>query len=332
MKAVRIHAHGGPEQMRFEDVATRPPGPGEARVRHTAIAFNFSDVNVRRGGFYQAEPAPMPIILGNEAAGVVVEVGPQAGDWKPGDRVVYAGMHGPFYRNSGAYAQERNVPAERLVATPDDIDDVTACGLLLKGATAASVIERICPPQPGRPILIHAAASGVGSILTAWASHLGAVVVGTVGTPHKAERAAALGARHTILYREVDFVAQTRKLFPEGVDAVYDGVGKDTFVRSFDCVAPFATLVNYGNASGHVPPIDMIDLAIKGSLSICRPAVSFYLADTARLRATADRLFSLVRAGVLRSGPAHIYPLAEAARAHAAAEAGGHAGPVVFVP
>lgn len=332
MKAMRIHAHGGPDQMRFEDVELPPPAPDEVRVRHTAIALNFSDVNVRRGGFYQPEPMAMPIILGNEAAGVVVAAGSQAGAWKPGDRVAYVGMRGPFYRNSGAYAQERNVPADRLVAVPDDIADTVACGLLLKGATAASIIERIFPPRSGQTILIHAATSGVGAILTGWAAHLGATVIGTAGSAAKAQAAQANGAAHTILYREVDFVSEVRRLVPGGVDAVYDGVGKDTFVRSFDCVAPFGMLVNYGNASGHVPPIDMIDLAIKGSLSICRPAVSYYLNDPARLRGTAERLFDFVRRGVLRIDVAATYPLAEAALAHARAEAGEHAGAVVFLP
>lgn len=332
MKAIRVHAHGGPEALVAEDIDLPPPGPGEARVRHTAIALNFSDINVRRGGFYQKEPMPMPLIPGNEAAGVVTMLGPGVSEWKIGDRVAYAGMHGPFYRNTGAYAQERNTPSDRLVAIPDDISDEVACGLLLKGATAASIIERIFPPRAGQIILVHAAASGVGSILTRWAAHLGATVVGTVGSEPKARAALANGAAHTILYRETDFVGAVKAIAPLGVDAVFDGVGKDTFVRSFDCTAPFGTLVNYGNASGHVPPIDMIDLAQKGSLSICRPAVSYFLSDAERLRAVAGRLFNLVRNGAIAINIAATYPLEEAGRAHRDAEEGRHAGSVVLAP
>ncbi|MDB5569623.1 MAG: NADPH2:quinone reductase [Hyphomicrobiales bacterium] len=332
MKAIRIHAHGGPEQLRLEDIDLPAPGPGQVRVRHTAIALNFSDINVRRGGFYQPEPMAMPIIPGNEAAGVVASVGPGVDDWRPGQRVAYVGMDGPFYHHTGAYAQERNVPADRLVAVPDAISDEQACGLLLKGTTAASIIERVFPPRAGQVILIHAAASGVGSILTQWASHLGATVIGTAGSPAKAEAARRHGAAHTILYREVDFVAAVKQIVPEGAHAVFDGVGKDTFVRSMDCTAPFGTLVNYGNASGHVPPIDMIDLAIKGSLSICRPGVHYFLKDAARLRAAAGKLFDLAARGVLRVEIGATYALADAPQAHIDAEAGRHAGSIVLRP
>lgn len=332
MKAIRIHAHGGPDALVEEEIEIAPPGPGEVRVRHTAVALNFSDINVRRGGFYQKDPMPMPLIPGNEAAGVVVATGEGVAEWKAGDRVAYAGMRGPFYRDTGAYAQERNVPADRLVAVPGDVSDRIACGLLLKGATAASIIERIFPPKPGQTILVHAAASGVGSILTRWASHLGAAIIGTAGSEAKASAARANGAAHAILYRERDFVAEVKRIVPRGVDAVFDGVGLDTFVRSFDCTAPFGTLVNYGNASGHVPPIDMIDLAQKGSLSICRPAVSYFLSDAERLRGVAARLFGLVRSGVLAIDVAATYPLADAAQAHRDAEAGRHAGSVVLIP
>ncbi|HEY8580663.1 MAG TPA: zinc-binding dehydrogenase, partial [Beijerinckiaceae bacterium] len=228
-------------------------------------------------------------------------------------------------------AAERNVPARRLARVPDDVSDQLACSVLLKGATAASVIEKLYPPKPGDVILVHAAASGVGTLLTQWASHLGATVIGTVGSAAKAEAARAAGAAHTILYRETDFVAAVKAIVPQGVHAVYDGVGRDTFVRSMDCVRPFGTLVNYGNASGHVPPIDMIDLAIKGSLSVSRPAVSYYL-ETARLQETAARLYGLVAQGVLRVEIAAVYPLEEAAQAHRDVEAGRHAGTIVLTP
>lgn len=332
MKAIRIHAHGGPDQLRLEDIELPPPARDEVRVRHTAIALNFSDVNVRRGGFYQAGDLAMPLIPGNEAAGVVVDVGADVTEWRQGDRVAYVGMRGPFYRDTGAYAQERNVPADRLVPIPDAITDRQACALLLKGTTAASIIERLFPPKPEHLILVHAAASGVGSILTQWSSHLGATVIGTVGSQAKARAARDNGAGHTILYRETDFVAAVKEIAPEGVHAVFDGVGKDTFVRSFDCTRPFGTLVNYGNASGHVPPIDMIDLAIKGSLSISRPAVSYFLSDATRLRVAAAKLFALVGEGVLRIEIGAVYPLEDAAQAHRDLEAGRHAGSIVLLP
>jgi NADPH2:quinone reductase len=331
MQAMRIHAHGGPEVLRLEEIELPAPGPGQAQVRHTAVAVNFSDVNVRRGGFYQADPMPMPLIPGNEAAGVVVAVGAGVTRVTPGDRVAYAGMHGPFYRDTGAYAQARNVPESRLVPVPEGVRDEEACALLLKGATAAAIIERVFPPRAGQTILIHAAASGVGLLLTQWASHLGARVIGTVGSQAKADVALAHGAAHAVLYRARDFVAAVKEIAPEGVDAVFDGVGKDTFIRSFDCTRPFGTLVNYGNASGHVPPIDLIDLAQKGSLSVCRPAVSFHLKDSA-LQDTAQRLFDLLARKVLKVEIAARYPLAEAAQAHRDLEAGRWAGPMVLIP
>jgi NADPH:quinone reductase len=332
MKAVRIHAHGGPEVMRLEEIALPAPGPGEVRIRHTAVALNFSDINVRRGGFYQNEPMAMPIILGNEAAGVVAALGPGVDDIAVGDRAGYCGVGTNFFRNTGAYAEERNVPASRLVKLPDAISDLQAAALLLKGLTAASIVTRIFRPQAGDTILIHAAASGVGLILVQWSKHLGATVIGTVGNSEKARVAADHGCDHTILYREVDFVPAVQRIVPGGVSAVFDGVGKDTFVKSFDCTAPFGMLVNYGNASGHVPPIDIMQLSLKGSLSVCRPGVSQFLGDPARFRRLAGELFDLVERAILKTTAIRTYPLAEAARAHRDAEAARHAGPVVLLP
>jgi NADPH2:quinone reductase len=332
MKAVRIHSHGGPEVMRLEDIELPPPGPGEVRVRQTAIALNFSDINVRRGGFYQKEPLPMPIILGNEAAGVVSAVGAGVDGVAAGDRVGYCGVGANFFRQTGAYAQERNVPAARLVKLPDTISDQQAAALMLKGLTAASIVRRIFPPKTGDTILIHAAASGVGILLVQWSKHLGAAVIGTVGNAEKARAAEAHGCDHTILYRETDFVEAVKRIVPGGVSAVFDGVGKDTFVKSFDCTAPFGMLVNYGNASGHVPPIDINLLSFKGSLSICRPGVSHFLGDPARFRALCGELFDLVARGILRTTAIRTYALADAARAHQDAEAAIHAGPVVLLP
>jgi len=332
IKAVRIHSHGGPEVMRLEDIALPPPGPGEARVRHTAIALNFSDINVRRGGFYQKEPLPMPIILGNEAAGVVTALGEGATDVAVGDRVGYCAVGANFFVNTGAYAQERNVPAARLVRLPDAISDRQAASVMLKGLTASSIVNRIFRPKLGDSILIHAAASGVGLLLTQWSKHFGATVLGTVGNARKADVAAAHGCDHTILYREVDFVPAVKAIVPSGVSAVFDGVGKDTFIKSFDCTAPFGMLVNYGNASGHVPPIDILQLSLKGSLSVCRPGVSQFLGDPARFKKLASELFDLVGAGVLKTSAIRTFALADAAAAHREAEAATDAGPIVLLP
>src|SRR5215475_4187860 len=231
-KAVRIHSNGGPEVMRWEDVALPPPGAGEARVRHTAIGINYSDINVRRGGFYLARPLRFPVILGNEAAGVVESVGAGVTDVRAGDRVAYAGMRGEFFEETGAYAQERNVPAERLIKLPDAISEQQAAAMMVKGFTASLIINRIFRPKPGDTMLIHTAAGGVGMILCQWSKHLGATVIGTVGSQQKAQIAKAHGCDHTILYREADFVAAVKTIAPKGVSAVFDGVGKDTFMAS----------------------------------------------------------------------------------------------------
>jgi len=332
IKAMRIHAHGGPDVLRWEEIELPPPGPGEARIRHAAIALNFSDVNVRRGGFYPTGPKRFPVILGNEAAGTVAAVGAGVTGVKPGDRVAYVGTGGPFYEATGAYAEERNVPASCLIALSPGIAERQAAALMLKGLTASCIINRIYRPKPGEAILVHAAASGVGLILTQWAKHLGATVLGTVGSPEKARVAAAHGCDHPILYREVDFVAAVKAIVPAGVAAVFDGVGKDTFIRSFDCARPFAHLVNYGNASGHVPPIDLLWLSNKGSLSVSRPGVSHHFADVAVRDEACAELFDLVARGVLNVSIARTYALADAASAHRDLEARAFAGSAVLLP
>lgn len=318
--------------MQWEDVALAAPGPGDVRLRHTAIGVNFSDINVRRGGFYQAAPMAMPIIPGNEAAGVIIDCGANVADFKPGDRVGYVGMHGPFYHHTGAYAQERIVPADRLVKLPDNIPDQIAAASMLKGMTAASIVERMYTPKSGETILIHAAASGVSLLLVQWVKHLGAHVIGTAGSPEKAAIAKAHGCDHVILYREQDFAAEVRKLTGDGVQAVYDGVGKDTFIKSMDCTRPFGTLVNYGNASGHVPPIDLIDCAIKGSLSVSRPGVHFLIHKTGDLRSNCARFFDLVANGVIKVAVSKTYALQDAAQAHRDVEAGRASGSLILVP
>jgi len=331
-KAMRIHATGAPEVMRYEDIELPPPAAGEARVRHTAISINFSDINVRRGGFYIAQPLQFPVILGNEAAGVVASVGPGVTDVKPGDRVVYAGMSTAFYEKTGSYADDRNVPADRLLKIPAGVSDRQAAAMMVKGFTASLVINRVYRPKPSDTVLIHAAASGVGLLLTQWAKHLGATVIGTVGSAVKAKTAAAHGCDHTILYRQEDFVSAVRRIVPDGVTAVFDGVGKDTFVASLDCVRPFGMLVNYGNASGHVPPIDLLLLAKKGSLSVCRPALSSHIGDVAGMRSAAAELFDLVANGVLKIEIGRTYPLHEAVAAHRDIEARTFAGSVLLLP
>ena len=331
-KAVRIHAHGGPEVMRLEEIELPPPSPGDARVRHTAIALNFSDINVRRGGFYRKEPLPMPVILGNEAAGVVTALGSAVTEVAAGDRVGYCGVGSNFWASTGAYAEERNVPASRLVKLPAAVSDRQAAAVMLKGLTASSIVNRIYRPKAGDTVLIHAAASGVGLLLVQWSKHFGATVIGTVGNAEKARIAAAHGCDHTILYREVDFVEAAKRIAPQGVNAVFDGVGLDTFEKSFDCMAPFGMIVNYGNASGHVPPLDIMKLSLKGSLSVSRPGVSHFLGDPARFRELCTGLFDAVARGILKTTAIRTYPLADAVAAHRDAEAATYAGPVVLLP
>ena len=297
-KAIRIHANGGPEVLRFEDITLPPPAAGEARVRHTAIGINYSDINVRRGGFYIARPLQFPVILGNEAAGVVESVGPGVTDVRPGDRVAYAGMRGEFFEETGAYAQARNVPAERLLKLPDGVTDQQAAAMMVKGFTASLIINRIFRPKPGDTILIHTAAGGVGMILCQWAKHLGATVIGTVGSQEKARgRAGArLRSRHPL----------SRGRFRRGGegDRAAGRVGGVRRRRQGHLHgvarlrAPFGMLVNYGNASGHPPPIDLLQLAKRGSLSVCRPALSSLIADVA---AHARRRGRAVRPGRARN-------------------------------
>jgi NADPH2:quinone reductase len=331
-KAIRIHRNGEPDEFKWEDIQLPAPAAGQVRVRHTAIALNFSDVNVRRGGFYITPPSAFPLILGNEAAGVVASVGAGVTEVKPGDRVAYVGVGGPFYENTGSYAEERNVPASCLIKLPDGISERQAAALLLKGLTASLVINRIYKPKKDDTILIHAAASGVGLLLCQWSKHLGATVLGTVGNADKAKLVHENGCDHAILYRETDFVPAVKKIVPKGVHAVFDGVGKDTFIPSFDCTRPFGMLVNYGNASGHVPPVDILLLAKKGSLSVCRPAYSSHVADPKDYRTACGELFDLVKRGVLRVESGGSYSLRDAAQAHRDLEARKTSGSVVLIP
>lgn len=335
MHAIRIHQNGGPEVMRWESVPVPRPGPGEVLVRHRAIGVNFSDINVRRGGFYRmirnGLEVSFPIGLGNEAAGVVEALGTGVTGFAAGDRVAYAGMHGQFFEDTGAYCELRAVPADRLVPIPAGVSDAQAAAVLLKGSTASLIINRLYTPRPGDIVLVHTAAAGVGSLLCQWASHLGAVVIGTAGSPAKAEIGRANGCGHVILYREEDFVEAVRKIAPAGIAAVYDGVGKDTFARSLGLLGQFGKAVNYGNASGPVPPLDIQTLAMR-SLSVARAGVTGHIADAASLRAVAAELFDLVARGVLRPHVEKTYPLAEAAEAHRDAEAARYSGALLLLP
>lgn len=332
-KAIQIYGHGDASVMRWEDIEVPPPAADQVRLRHTAIGFNFSEINLRRGGFYPTGQLKFPLILGNEAVGVATDIGKNVKSIKAGDRVAYVGVgDGPFWLNPGAYAEERNVPESSLIKLPEGVSDHQAASLLLKGLTAAAVINRLFKPAQGDTVLIHAAASGVGLMLSQWSKHLGATVIGTVGSKEKAKLAQDNGCDHAILYRETDFVAEVKKIVPRGVDAVFDGVGKDTFIPSFDCTRPFGMLVNYGNASGHVPHFDLMTLAMKGSLRISRLAANSHVTGRADYIAACDELFDLLNRGVIRLPEGRTYALRDAASAHRDVEERKTIGPVVLVP
>ncbi len=330
-KAIRIRRHGGVEELQSVDVALPELAPDEVRVRHTAIGVNFSDVNVRRGGFYPNHEPSFPLGLGNEAAGIVESVGSQVSEFRPGDRVGYAGMRGQFYEDTGAYAQMRNVPAQRLVRIPDGVSDQQAAAVLLKGATASLIINRVHTPGPEDIILVHTAAAGVGSILVQWSKHLGATVIGTVGSRAKAEIAKSIGCDHVILYRETSFVPEVRKIAGQGLTAVFDGVGHDTFLPSLPLLRQFGHAINYGNASGNVPPFNIMLLAVK-SISITRVGVTGHIQDTQSFRSVAAELFGLVQSGAIKVSIDRTYPLAAAAQAQADLEAGKFAGSILLLP
>lgn len=322
-RAIRIHEHGGPEVMRFEPVEVGPPGPREALVRQSAIGVNFIDV-YHRTGLY---PTALPVTLGLEGAGVVEAVGPDVVEVRVGDRVAYANP--PL----GAYAERRLIPADRLVALPHDISDTQAAGMMLKGMTAQYLLRRAFPVTGGDTVLVHAAAGGVGLLLCQWAKHLGATVIGTVGSEEKADLARRHGCDHPILYRRQDFVTRTRELTDgAGVAVVYDSVGADTFMGSLDCLRPLGMMVSFGQSSGKVPPLDTGLLAAKGSLFLTRPSLMTYTARREDLVSSAAELFEVVRHGTVRIEVTATYPLAEAAQAHRDLEARRTTGSLVLLP
>ena len=318
--------------MRYEDIALPPPGVGEARVRQSAIGINFSDINVRRGSFYIARPQQFPLIPGNEAAGVVESVGAGVTDVRPGDRVAYAGMRGEFFEDTGAYAEERNVPVERLVKLPDAISDRQAAAMMVKGLTASMIINRVYRPQPGDAILVHAAAGGVGLILCQWAKHLGATVIGTVSSDEKAAVARAHGCDHAIVYTREDFADRVREITAgEGVPVVYDSVGKATFEGSLKCLRRRGVMASFGEASGDPDPVPPRRLGALGSIYLTHPSVSNYTVTREELLATANDLFAMVGSGKIKIEISKAYALKDAARAHADMEERKTTGSIVLV-
>ena len=320
--AIRIHTTGGPEVLSWEEIDLAPPGPGEARVRHEAIGLNFIDT-YHRTGLY---PLQLPSGIGLEGAGVVEAVGEGVTEVRPGDRVAYAG--GP----PGAYAEARNLPAHRLLVLPEGIAFEKAAAMMLQGLTAAYLLRRTYRVQAGDAVLIHAAAGGVGLIACQWAKALGATVIGTVGSDAKGELARAHGCDHVINYSRENFTARVREITGgAGVAVVYDGVGKDTFMGSLDCLRPMGMMVTYGNASGPVPPLDLLLLSQKGSLVVTRPTLMSYTARREDLESLGSELFAQVAAG-LRIEVNQTYALRDAAQAHADLEGRRTTGSTVLLP
>jgi NADPH:quinone reductase len=320
--AIRFHKPGGPEVLQWEEVEVGKPGLGEARVRHTAVGLNFADVYVRRGLY----PAPLPSGLGFEAAGIVEAVGPGVSDIKSGDRVAYG--NSPL----GAYSEVRVMPADRLVVLPKDISDQQAAAMMLKGMTAQYLIRQIYKVKKGDTILFHAAAGGVGLIACQWAKSLGATVIGTVGSDEKAKFAKEYGCDYPIIYTREDFVERVDELTKgEKVPVVYDGVGKDTFMKSLDCLRPTGLMVSFGQSSGPVGPVDLSIFAQKGSLFFTRPTLNTYAAKRADMLAMAQDLFAVVLSGAVKIVINRTYPLKEAAQAHHDLETRRTVGSTVFV-
>lgn len=324
VRAIRVHRTGGPEVLTLEDVEVGAPGAGEARVRHGAIGLNFIDCYFR-SGLYPA-PKGLPFVPGNEGAGVVTAIGDGVTNVRIGDRVAYVG---PL----GSYAEERLVPADRLVKIPDAVPDDIAAAAMLKGMTVQYLLKRTFHVGPGTTILFHAAAGGVGQIAGQWAKHLGATIIGTAGGPEKVALAKTRGYDHVIDYRKDDFVAAVKDLTGgRGVDVVYDSVGKDTFPGSLDCLKPFGLFCSFGNASGPVPPFSMQELASRGSLFATRQTLFTHIGPRADLEAIAGDLMEVVASGVVEIPLSKRWKLEEAADAHRALEARATTGSMVLLP
>ncbi len=321
--AVRVHKPGGPEVLSFEEVDVPAPGPGQIRVKQGACGLNFIDVYFRSGLY--AAPA-LPFISGNEGAGTVTAVGPDVKDIKAGDRVAYV-------VTLGGYAAERLLPADRAVKLPEQISDQQAAGMMLKGMTVQYLLHRTFKVQKGMNVLIHAAAGGVGSIFCQWASHIGATVIGTVGSPEKAEIAKRNGCHHTILYRDEDFVARVKEITGGALcDVVYDSIGKATFPQSLDCIRPIGMFVSFGSASGPIGAFDINLLQTKGSLFATRPTLVTYTAKRDDLVKAANALFEVVVGGHVKIPVHQTYPLKDAQQAHRELESRKTTGSSILVP
>jgi NADPH2:quinone reductase len=322
VKAVVVHAPGGPEAMMLEDVRVGEPGPGQVRVRNRAIGLNFIDTYFRAGA-YKTET---PFVLGNEAAGEIVAVGPDVTGFAIGDRIGYTAT-------LGCYAQERLLDTKFAVKLPDAISFETAAGMMLKGLTAQYLLRRTFVVKPGDTILVHAAAGGVGQILCQWGNALGATVIGTAGSPEKAEVAKAAGAHHVILYSEENFVDRVKEITGGKLcDVVYDGVGKVTFAGSLDCIRPLGLFVSYGSASGQIDAFNIGLLMQKGSLFATRPTLYTYIAKREDLDAMAAELFEVVASGKVKIAVSHVFPLSEVVEAHKLLEGRGTTGSTILVP
>ena len=322
-RVIQVHETGGPEALRLADVEVGAPGPGQVRLRQTAIGLNFIDVYFRSGVY----PAPqLPFTPGQEGAGVIEAVGEGVTDLRPGQRVAYAG---PL----GAYAAVRLAPADRMVPLPDGISDEQAAAMMLKGMTAEYLLRRTYPVKRGQTILFHAAAGGVGLIACQWAKHQGATVIGTVGSEEKAELARAHGCDHPIIYTKEDVVARVKELTGgKGVPVVYDSVGQATFDRSLDCLQPRGMMVTFGQSSGKLPPLDTGILAQKGSLYLTRPTLMTYVAARSDLLEAAGALFDVVRSGAVRIEINQRYPLEDVVRAHRELEGRETTGSSILLP
>ena len=323
-KAICIHETGGPDVLKWEDIEVGEPGPGQARVRHTAVGLNYIDVYGRTGLY----PLPsLPHALGMEAAGIVEAIGEGVSDVAIGDRVAYV------IAPPGAYSEERLVPADRMVKLPDNISEDTAAAMMLQGMTAQYLLRQTYNVKAGDTILIHAAAGGVGLIVCQWAKHLGATVIGTVGSNEKAELAKAHGCDHAIVYTRENFKDRVKEITEgAGVNVVYDSIGKDTFMDSLDCLKPLGMMVTFGNATGPVDPFPPGMLGQKGSLFLTRPTLFTYMAKREDLMAMAGELFDVVSSGVVKIEINQTYDLKDTAQAHADLEARKTTGSTILKP
>ena len=323
VKAIQFHSTGGPEVLQWEEVTVGDPGPGEIRVKHTAIGLNYIDT-YHRTGLY---PLPLPHGIGMEGAGHVTAIGNGVTDLAVGDRVAYAGPP------PGSYAEERLMAASTAVKIPNSVDDETAAAMMLKGMTAQYLIRQTYPVKAGDTILIHAAAGGVGQIVCQWAKSLGATVIGTVGNDEKAEMVRALGCDHPIVYTREDFVEKVMDITAGAkLPVVYDSVGQDTFMKSLDCLQPLGTMVSFGQSSGAVPPLDLGIFAQKGSLFFTRPTLMTYTANRTDLLAMTDDLFTVVQNGTVKIAIDQRFALQDARAAHEALEGRQTTGSTILLP